>query len=406
MYLFSTYALDLGAPGKVRIPNFGFGFEVGQIAASLVNGRGFANVFGGDTGPTAVIAPVYPTLVAVLMKIFGVYTRATAAAIFTMNSLFAAFTCPLMIAIARRSVGERPGKIAAWMFALCPLFIHWATAWIWEVSLSALLLTLLVFLSLELREDDSVKAWVRFGVLWGIAGLTNPSLLAALPVTGLVPAWRLFKEHKNWLRAAAVSSLVFWITLSPWLIRNRIVFGDWVFIRDNFGLEFWIGNFPGSNWMGWHQMHPTYHPDQYARWQSMGERAYIKSVSDLAMGWVKNDPKHFLDETGKRFWYFWTGEVVNHWKEPPLHYEQWMYWPLSALGWMGWLHLFFRKREAAVLFGGVMLFYPAAYYITFLQIRYRHSIEPLLLLLAAYWLVAMFNGARELIKSRATPVTA
>jgi hypothetical protein len=37
------------------------------------------------------------------------------------------------------------------------------------------------------------------------------------------------------------------------------------------------------------------------------------------------------------------------------------------------------------LFSSLMLFYPIVYYITFTQPRYRHAIEPEMLLLAAYF---------------------
>lgn len=37
------------------------GIEVGLLAQALLVGKGLSAPFGGDTGPTAFIAPVYPT---------------------------------------------------------------------------------------------------------------------------------------------------------------------------------------------------------------------------------------------------------------------------------------------------------------------------------------------------------
>ena len=41
-----------------------FAQETGSIGSSLVKGKGFSSPFGGDTGPTAWLTPVYPLLVA------------------------------------------------------------------------------------------------------------------------------------------------------------------------------------------------------------------------------------------------------------------------------------------------------------------------------------------------------
>ena len=44
--------------------NFGFGWEMGRIAASITSGHGFSNPFDAATGPTAWEPPLYPYLTA------------------------------------------------------------------------------------------------------------------------------------------------------------------------------------------------------------------------------------------------------------------------------------------------------------------------------------------------------
>src|SRR4029077_10868027 len=39
-----------------------FGYEVGMVARSIASGHGFANPFWEDTGPTALLTPVFPYL--------------------------------------------------------------------------------------------------------------------------------------------------------------------------------------------------------------------------------------------------------------------------------------------------------------------------------------------------------
>ena len=67
--------------------NFGFGWEIGRIAYSLAQGMGFSSPFGGDTGPSAWTAPVYPWIVSLAFRAFGSYSRESAFALLTFNSM-------------------------------------------------------------------------------------------------------------------------------------------------------------------------------------------------------------------------------------------------------------------------------------------------------------------------------
>jgi len=55
-----------------------FGPEVCSIASHIVRGQGFSSPFHQDTGPTAWVAPVYPYLVALVFRLFGIYSVASA----------------------------------------------------------------------------------------------------------------------------------------------------------------------------------------------------------------------------------------------------------------------------------------------------------------------------------------
>src|SRR5271155_2329183 len=73
--------------------HFGFGWEMGSIGAAIASGHGFSNPFGPPTGPTAWEPPLYPYLIAGVFHIFGMYSRASAFVLLTVNSVFSALTC-------------------------------------------------------------------------------------------------------------------------------------------------------------------------------------------------------------------------------------------------------------------------------------------------------------------------
>src|SRR5205809_2954086 len=51
-----------------------FGWEIGSIAQSIALGRGFASPYVVSTGPTALLPPLYPYLLAATFRLFGVYS--------------------------------------------------------------------------------------------------------------------------------------------------------------------------------------------------------------------------------------------------------------------------------------------------------------------------------------------
>jgi len=103
---------------KTLDDNFSFGFEMGRIGRSLAEGHGFSSPFSGSTGPTAWEPPLYPLLIAGVFKLFGVYTRASALVLLTINSLFSALTCIPIFLIGRRCFNEKVAAWSAWTWAL------------------------------------------------------------------------------------------------------------------------------------------------------------------------------------------------------------------------------------------------------------------------------------------------
>jgi hypothetical protein len=166
------------------------GFEMANLARSLVQGHGFASPWGGATGPSAWTAPIYPWLIALTFRIFGVFSHGAALALLTLNSIFSALTCWTLYRIGRRVFGETVAVCTGWLWALHPASIYFSVLWIWETSLSAFLLSLVFLVTLEMAEDDRLLARLRstVGSRWPnqsgharVASLLR--LLAGLPAT-------------------------------------------------------------------------------------------------------------------------------------------------------------------------------------------------------------------------------
>jgi len=363
--------------------NFGFGYEMGRIGRSLALGQGFGSPFYGNTGPTAWEPPLYPFLIAGVFKIFGIYTRASALVLLSINSLFSAFSCIPMFFIARRCYGDRVAIWSSWAWALLPPIIFASTRYVWETSLAALLLAVIFWLTLVLEGKDGFIPWFVFGYLWGCAALTNTSLLTFLPVSGLWAWYRRARLRKRSLAGVFVASLVFAASVAPWIIRNYRVFGQFIFIRSNFGAELRLGNGPGADgrWMDY--QHATKNPQQLQLYRHMGETAYVAERKGQAVDFIRQDYARFAVLCLKRFVYFWASPPRSGNSALTLFTNP-LYLASSVLAIWGLVRALRRRKPGAWLFFWLILIYPLIYCAVFVLPRYRQPIEPELLILMVY----------------------
>jgi 4-amino-4-deoxy-L-arabinose transferase-like glycosyltransferase len=362
--------------------NFSFGYEMGRIGRAIATGRGFADPFHGQTGPTAWEPPLYPYLIGGVFKMTGVYTHASALILLIINSIFSALTCVPIFLIGRKCFGEKVAVWASWAWALLPTVMYWGSRWVWETSLAALLLVLIFWLALTLEEFEGATPWIAFGLLWGVAGLTNSSLLSFLPASELWPWYRRWKSGKRSLGCVALATLFFAATITPWLVRNYETFGKFIFIRSNFGAELRLGNGPGADgtWMSY--LHPTQDPLELRRYQRMGETAYVAERKREAIAFIRADYGRFAWLSLKRFIYYWGGRprasTLSSLADNSLFLAS------SVLSVWGLGRALRKHKPGAWLFLWLILCYPAAYYFVFPHSRYRHPIEPELAILIAY----------------------
>jgi 4-amino-4-deoxy-L-arabinose transferase-like glycosyltransferase len=391
------FFLQTYRPG--RMDDYSIPSETTNVASSIAWGHGFSSPLNGDpTGPTAWIPPGYAYFVALVFRICGVMTQSSVIFIFVVQSLFSALTVVPILGIAKHSVGMRAGWWSAWGWALFPWFIKWSVTWLWETSLSALLLSLLLWYALRLPGASSRRSWIGFGALWGLTLLVNPTLATFFPVSLAWCGYELYRHKKEWLKPILSSVLLCVIVVSPWLLRNRAVFGQWVFIRSDFGYGFALGNYHTSFGRGWGGTDPTGNLKEFHKYWQMGEIAYVQSRQEQAFQFVRQYPMEFIELTAKRVSYFWDGSSIDY--RTPIPW----YWMPSSFGILSFLLLpallvAYRGRLHGwpMFFGGLLL-YPLPYYLTFSISRYRHPIEPLIVLLISYAGVQVAGAIRVALR--------
>jgi 4-amino-4-deoxy-L-arabinose transferase-like glycosyltransferase len=367
--------------------HFNFGWEMGRIARSIVQGKGFNSPTDLDTGPTAWAAPVYPYIMAVVFRIFGLYTHASAFVMLAFNSVFASLTCWTLYRIGTRIYNEGVGRATAWAWAVFPYVIYWPVRIIWEVSLSTFLLSLALWLTIRIKDATRARDWVVYGLIWGLILLTNTTLLILLPFS-LV--WVLYQERSlRAFRGAAVCVVVALMCITPWTIRNYRVFHRFMLVRDNLPLELHESNNEESAGLWTRREHPGNDLNAMQEFQKLGEIHFMDAKKAQVRQFIREHPGEFLRFCFERVWYFWAAPpqfvVLGGYD---LGFARHVEFFLAALfAFAGLVLTFYRHNRYAWLLAPFLLVYPLPYYLVNPFQRYKHPIETVMLLLIVYLLL-------------------
>jgi hypothetical protein len=384
-----------------------FGYENGRLAKSIVAGHGLANPYWADTGPTALVTPVFPYLLSGVFGVFGVCTQPSALAFLALNSLFSALTCLPVFFVARKSFGLRTAKWAVWAWAFFPYAVEFSANNMWYHSFFALLVALLFWFALHLESSDRIGAWAGFGVLLGFSALTNPVILGSAAFLGAWICHRLARQSKHWGRAATAGALALIATVAPWLIRNQRTFHAPVFFKDGFWLEVCVGNLgDGLHW--WNGgVHPAGGATEMESFRRLGELGYMEEKRKLALAFIEAHPGTYIVRSIRRAVFMWTGFWSlnrEYLREEPLDPENIVF--LSSFTFLALAGLYKAFRRApgiAMPYFLFLLSFPCVYYLTHPDPGYRHPMDPLLIILACSALISWLPSSRK--AGRADPTS-
>jgi hypothetical protein len=368
-----------------------FLFESGNIAMSMASGHGFGSPFRVDTGPTAWMTPLYPLLLSWIMRIFGIYTFSSWVAAVAMNGCFSTAACVPVYFAGKRVGGKGLGVLAGWLWAVFPNAILLTFQSLWDTSLSALLGITVIWATLRLPESRRIAGWCWYGLLWAVTLMANAALLSLLP---LCLAWAAWRSHET-KRACAAAAVVV-LCCVPWTIRNYEVFHAFVPLRSVLGLQLWVGNNPDAKpmWLG--GQHPIHETAEREKYVEMGEIAYMRQKKQNAIAYIFSHPAREAELIGGRFVMFWSGGAEHPIDDFMHDRSAWFRYVLifnvcaSVGAFAGIVAMFLSRNKYALPVAIGPIVFPLAYYMTLALPRYRHPIDPTMMLLFAFALRATY----------------
>ena len=385
-FLYSYFQFVVGRTFQGNEP---FGYETGAIAAAIAQGRGFSSPLKTvQTGPTAWLTPIYPYLLAAIFKFFGVYSYTSHIVICFINNAFSAFTCWPLYSIGERAFSKRVGAAAAWSWVAFPMSLFFSTVWVWDTALSALMVTLIVAATLKMRGSKQLSSWAAYGALWAAGAMINASVVSLLLPLAIWAVLPLRREPFLATRVAA-ASIVFIIGITPWTVRNYVVFNKIIPFRSNFGLELWLGNNPLVPDLWSPTLHPNNSATEAAKYARITEIPYMQMKEDEAALFIRTHPIDVARFIRNRFADNWLGmwtSPFDLWSRVSLQARLGTIgnWAFPLLSLVGVLIAYRQRNAAAWPLVSVMLFFPLVFYVTHTSSRYSHPMHPIMLVLGVY----------------------
>jgi len=211
--------------------------EFGAVTISLMQSGKFANPYVLPTGPTAHLPPLYPLLVSLIYRWFGLTPAAG-----YVSRLMIAVTASMLYALLpwiadQFGMSRQAGFLGGVAAALGDLDWYGNGDYLTGIVLALLLVA---FLRRWTRRQASWYGSLLLGFAIGAGFHLQPVLLTVVLGCFAFELW--WNQGRRSLASLGICALGILVACVPWAWRNYTTFHSLFFIRSNLGLELRIGN--------------------------------------------------------------------------------------------------------------------------------------------------------------------
>ena len=280
---------------------YGFAEEIGNVAASVASGNGFANTFSPDSGPTAWCPPLYVLYYGSLFKLFGVKSQFAYWALYASRAVLLSLAFLLLLRI------NYPGKVNDYKLLLFPVFLVYGllvviTKKCDDVFLQIFMSALILFTFSKLLERSSqTEPWLLFG-LGLLVPFTNVSFFGSVILLIFLGQalnyWRLSNKQLT------IVSVLLIAGVTVWGFRNHQALGAFIPFKSNLWFEVYLANVVDddgiSKWSNFRKYHPLGNPEVLDEYISLGEVSFINEYKTKSVEYLENDLGEFVVKVGHR----------------------------------------------------------------------------------------------------------
>ena len=281
------------------------------IAYNIAEGNGFSQ--GNPPKPTAVRAPITPYFAAAIYRLGGHHPENVRLAEIFIDTL----NCALVFLLGLLLSGTLAIAFsAAAIYAVHPLFPYIAGHIYSDQLFTLLFLSALILL---LVEEKRHSLWLLglSAAAMALSMLTRPtSMLFPAVIVGLLYLQGL-RTGKPWLGRSVIYLAVILLVLSPWIVRNFIVFKAFVPLTTLGGENLYVGAGPAPGGITVATVNSAGVPREiHNRIKGLSEPDVNRILTGEAIKLIRAHPLHWCNLCVQKFFKLWLRVFRPGWATP------------------------------------------------------------------------------------------
>ena len=341
------------------------------LAQSLLDGRGYSFTekwypFTPANTPTAHWSFLYPVYLAGVYAVSGYHPLV---ARLLQGVLGGALICFLVYLIGRRVVNEDTGLVGGGLAAVYGYFIYYNVALMTETFFIVLVL-LILYVSIEVKENPTLLRWAGLGVSLGLAVLLRQTILLFVP---FLLFWLFLELRTRGIRwwHFALPVVVVLVMITPWTLRNYLVYREFLLLNSNAGYALFASNNPnlGTDWRNDLVVVPV--PEEL---NGQNEAQLDRALTKRGIEFILADPERYLwltlDKTLEFFW-FWPSSDSSRISNLNRVLSFGLYLPFMLVG----LGLSFSRWRSFVVLYLFIFIHTTIHLLSWPAPRYRLSVD-------------------------------
>jgi 4-amino-4-deoxy-L-arabinose transferase-like glycosyltransferase len=330
-------------------------------------------ISNGEFGPYDR-PPGYAVFLAAIYMVFG----ESILAVRIVETFLGALLAVVIALIAKRVAGEAVGALAGFLWAVYPMGVFIAGLVYPENLLTTLLsLGMLCFLPRS-HQDLSPKRAFLAGLMWGLATLTKPVVLATI---GAVSLWVMLWSGGKRLLLVSLLLLGAGVTVVPWTVRDFFRYDRFVIVEPRAVQHLPVMRAAEGGVKEKNIQNLLKQPGAFARHFQHEFRNFWKvELHRISMDWPSyRDALHKRDSRIVQNTIFTSTGLINTVSILATA-------PLFLFAIIGTAVMLFepeRRRHLALLWLTILSF-AVVYSVFYAKTRYRIPIEPYIVILSAY----------------------
>ncbi|MCX7994625.1 MAG: glycosyltransferase family 39 protein [candidate division WOR-3 bacterium] len=313
-----------------------------------------------------------------------------------IQALLSLLTVFVVYKTAKHLFGQFPARIIEVFCGLYPPLIYYSTKLV-PTTLFLFLLSFTIYMLLD-GSERLFLYYILTGILLGLTVLCDPVALILYPSVFI---WFLITKKVNFFKILVIT-IVSFVILLPWTIRNYRTHESFVPITTQFGVNFWIGNNPYATGTDYFKV-ISQERREYILMTETLPKALQDSLNRLseiersnfyfnrAIDFIKNNPLKFLFLLVKKgYYYFWFAPSEIYYSQDLERYRilyYFLYLPVLISGFAGiFLSIKNHNRDVSLILA-VCFFISGLYIFTHVGlIRYRLPVELYFLFFGGYFI--------------------